>query len=294
MHPRYALFAVPFLLVGCGGSDGGTGTVDLAVTDAPVDGATAVVVQFDRVELKPADGDSVTFDAAGGQIDLLALQNGETVPLLEGVTVAAGRYNWMRLHVTDGTDASYIELEDGAIHPLTIPSADQSGLKLNRGFTVPQGGGVDFTIDFDLRKSVHEDANGYKLRPTLRMVQTEAAGNIAGTVSGNYEVSGTTPADADADPETGCAAYVYSGSDVVPDDEYANGDSSPLASAALTLDDSIGAYTYTVSFLGMGDYTVALTCDAAADQPDTDDDITFSSTRNATVTAGETVMVDFQ
>ncbi len=294
MRTSHALWALPLLLAGCGGggSSSGTGTVDVSVTDAPVDGATAVVVHFDSVELKPADGESVTFDALSEQTNMLTLQNGETAFLLDGVTVEAGRYNWIRLHVNDENSASYIELNDGSIHPLMIPSVSESGLKLNRGFTVEEGGAVDLTIDFDLRKSVHKDAGDYKLRPTLRIVQTEAAGSISGTVPHAFSVSGTTPADADADLNASCAAYVYEGTDVTPDDEGSA--TPPVASGSLALDGETSFYTYTVSFLEAGAYTIALTCDAADDQPDTDDPVTFSATHSVTVTAGETVASDFQ
>src|SRR5688500_20410207 len=42
-------------IAGCGGEEG-TSTLNLALTDAPVDDATTVWVQFTGVEVKPADG----------------------------------------------------------------------------------------------------------------------------------------------------------------------------------------------------------------------------------------------
>jgi hypothetical protein len=75
-------------------------------------------------------------------------------------------------------------VQGGAGHELTIPSGMQSGLKLNRGFDVPAGGSADFTIDFDLHKSVHMTGSGsYMLRPTLRMVDNIMVGSISGTVT---------------------------------------------------------------------------------------------------------------
>src|SRR5687768_2103740 len=63
-------------IAGCGG-EGGTSTLNLALTDAPVDDATTVWVQFTGVEVKPADGpaESFMFTAPKGY-DLLTLQNG--------------------------------------------------------------------------------------------------------------------------------------------------------------------------------------------------------------------------
>jgi len=44
---------------------------------------------------------------------------------------------------------SYIELDDGSQHPLYVPSGNETGLKLNQGFDISDGGAISFTIDFD-------------------------------------------------------------------------------------------------------------------------------------------------
>ena len=181
-----------FVLMGCsgeGGNGGGSsaGTLTLSVTDAPVDDAASVVIQFTGVELHAASGERLNFTYnPPRQIDLLALNGGGSELLLDE-EVPAGHYNWLRLQVAaeNGTD-SFIELLDGAVHPLRIPSGDQTGLKLVRGFDVPAGGLADFTIEFDLRKSVHAPpglGGDYILRPTLRIVNNTQVGSIAGVVA---------------------------------------------------------------------------------------------------------------
>jgi hypothetical protein len=150
------------VLGGClddSGDGDSTGTMNLDVTDAAVDSAARVVVQFDGIELKPADGEVLTFDYdQSRQIDLLALQGNNSEPLLDGETVEAGEYEWIRVMVTGERMSldSFIETEDGAQHAMYIPSGAETGLKLVSGFTVPVGGSADSTIDFDLRKSVVE------------------------------------------------------------------------------------------------------------------------------------------
>ncbi|HDP88553.1 MAG TPA: DUF4382 domain-containing protein, partial [Thioalkalivibrio sp.] len=126
-------------LAACNSGDGsGTGTMSLQITDAPVDDATSVVVEFTGVTLKPASGEAIdyTFDTPR-QIDLLALSGGEAELLLDEAILPAGRYNWLRLHVNAGRDAtdSYLVLEDGSMPALYIPSGNESGLKLVNGFT---------------------------------------------------------------------------------------------------------------------------------------------------------------
>ena len=78
--------------------------------------------------------------------------------LLDGEEILAGEYEWMRLKVDADPNVagdSYLQLEaSGAACELRIPSGDQTGLKLIRGFTIGAGTTTDFTIDFDLRKSL--------------------------------------------------------------------------------------------------------------------------------------------
>jgi hypothetical protein len=275
-------------LTGCWNDDSGTGKLSLAVTDAPVDRATAVVVEFTGVEVKPADHASRSFDyAAPRQIDLLALSGHDSETLLDGAEVPAGRYEWVRLKVTaveDGIFDSYINLSDGSQHELVVPSGAQTGLKLNTGFVVPKGGSASFTMDFDLRKSVHEPMDGsesYLLRPVLRIVDNGHAGAIAGTVDNTLVVTGCTP-----------AVYVYTGGGVTPDDVDGTAP-EPVTSAIVELNSGSGQYEYTAGFLAEGAYTVSFTCDAGSDDPAADDTLVFTGTQDAIVAANQTTTVNF-
>ena len=275
-------------LGGCSDDGVGTGLLSLAVTDAPVDDATAVVVQFTGVEVKPADGAARTFAfEAPRQIDLLALTGTDSELLLDEVEVPSGRYNWVRLAVDaneDGVTDSYIDLEDGSRHELEVPSGDETGLKLNTGFVVPAGGAASFTLDFDLRKSVHEpmDAgDSFKLRPVLRIVDNARVGGIAGAVDPALVGDGCAP-----------ALYVYAGGGVTPDD-VDGADPEPVSSAIPELNASTGNYDYAIGFLSEGPYTVTFTCDADEDDPATSQDLAYTATQDAAVVAGETTTVNF-
>lgn len=242
------------LLAGCGGSSSDTGQLKLAITDAPVDEADAVYAALTGIEVKPADGPSFMLEEFDPPmvIDLMELQDGISQQLADA-TVPAGQYNWIRLAVSldeDGVideeemdSTSYIVI-DGVPYALWVPSGNQSGLKLNRGFIVPQGGVADFTIDFDLRKSVHLPMNGdlrYVLRPTLRIVDNTIVGSIYGNVDPNLLA---------ADVST-CSVYAYEGADVTPDD--VGSPTEPLTSAGVKLDlVESGQYGYRVAFLMPG------------------------------------------
>ena len=271
-------------LAGCGQGGPSTGTLTLDVTDSPVSGAVSVVVVFSGVEIQPAEGERINFDfASDREIDLLGLTGDESETILDGVTLTAGQYNWIRLKVKAelGVVDSFIVFEGDLENRISlyVPSGDETGLKLNRPFDVPAGGSADFTIDFDLRKSVHnpEGYEDYVLRPTLRIVDNTEVGKIVGTVDASL-----------LDPDGGNAVYVFEGTDVSPDDIDSN---APEPINTGTVDKVTGEYT--VGFLTAGDYTVAFTADADLDDPATDDPVTFELPANVTVTAGETTTHDF-
>ena len=82
----------------CGGSGGGgsdTGRLSLGVTDAPVDEASSVVVQFSGVAFKRAGAAPElvqNLTPSPRQLDLLQYQGGRAALLLDGVTLPAGDY----------------------------------------------------------------------------------------------------------------------------------------------------------------------------------------------------------
>ena len=317
-------FEVLFLLgtilaiAGCGsdggGGSNGTGTLSLQITDGPVDTAEHVYVQFSGLELHAADGQHTTLyycqdpadatktvvsDAActtppaSKRFDLLALTGGEADFLLQDFTLPSGHYNWIRLKVdTVGEDDSCIDVDtmSDMCHELTIPSGDQTGLKLNRGFNVPSGGSATFTIDFDLRKSVHVTGTGdYMLRPTLRLADNTMVGTISGTVDAALVPVGCTP-----------AVYVFSGANATPDDiDTDNANPDPVTTASVKLDSSDNTYKYMATFLEAGDYTVAFTCDAADDDPTVDNtspnvpSVAFSGAATVSVTANTDTVHNF-
>ena len=312
------------LVTACsGGSDGPqTAPLTLRVTDTPVDPSTIerVCVQFSGVTAHYAGGSEVVLpytplpaqvNAAthcvsgpwNGQgpppaVRLDALGGALTVALAESLQVPVGRITWIRLHFVPG--GSYLFTASGGQYDLRCPSCEVTdnnqgrGFKLNRTLEVTSAG-VAVTVDIDLSKSLHSDSSGYVLRPTARMELDNTIGTIAGTVNsvtiaglGGDLYTGTTI-------ETGCAVYVYAGSNVTPDDHY---DGSPVVTAArVRFDGTTGVYRYAAGALiddeaGAEPYTAALTC--ALDDPLVDDTtVSFGTPQNVGVNAGQTVTVDF-
>jgi hypothetical protein len=282
-----------FLIAACGGGNGtGSGELSLAITDGPVDEASKVVVSFSGVSLKPANGPAsdVLFTDVNGDpviktIDLLNLQGPNSEPLLIDQTLAAGHYNWLRLKIiaSESTTDSYIMINGGTF-PLYVPSGDETGLKLNEGFDISDGGAATFTIDFDLRKSVlgpNNNNTAYKLKPTLRIVENDNVGHITGLV-------GDTARGHEDCTSTSYAVYAFSGSGVTADD-IDGIDPNPVSTALVSSD----TFSYALGFLDEGVYTLAFTCQSADDNAEADDAINFIGSQDVTVTAGFTSIHNF-
>lgn len=286
-------------LSACGGSGGGndTGQLSLAVADAPVDEASSVVVQFSGVAFKRAGAAAEIVEnlaPSPRQLDLLQYQGGRAALLLDGVTLPAGEYQWIRLIVDHETGVrdSYIVRTGGEECELRVPSGAESGLKLNRGFTLPADGSIALTIDFDLRKSIHAPpgqhgsaeacTQGYLMRPTLRIVDDANVGAIGGHVADELVAEACLP-----------KVYVYSGSDVTPDDieDAAGTDADPLVVASVAVENGSTSHAYRAAFLPPGAYTVAFTCDD--DDATADDALDFEGTQNVTVQPNLIATADF-
>lgn len=301
---RLAIFTAVLVgslaLAGCsGGGDGddADGRVNLSITDAPVDDVDSVVIQFSGVAFKRA-GDAAevvqNLTPSPRQIDLLQYQEGRAALLLDQVTLPAGSYEWVRLIVDNEANVrdSYLVLANGQECELRVPSGAESGLKLNRGFTLAAAGMAALTIDFDLRKSLHAPpgqqgstpscTQAYLLRPTLRIVDDANVGAIAGAVD-----------SALLSPDCLPKVYVFSGADAVADDIEDSDvapDVDPLVVAGVTVG-STSAYAYRAAFIPPGPYTVAFTC--SNDDPAADETLTFVTPKNVTVQANLISTADF-
>ena len=289
-------------LLGCSGSGDGSnngrgdapdGQLTLSITDAAVDGATEVWIQFSAIEIKPATGSSITHTFnTPVNINLLSLQGSLSQDFFNNTVVPSGTYEWVRLMVNakvdpnTGFSPSYILMNDGP-HDLTIPSGDQTGLKISQPFTVGANAQTAVTIDFDLRKSIVEAGGKYILKPVLRLVENEKSGSINGSISASSAllVSGDCP---DTDPATGNAVYIFIGHDAETDD-IDKQSPDPITTALMNLNVTTGEYDYEVGFLPEGTYTVAYTCMANLDDPEKDDLILFQQTTNVTVFSAATL-----
>lgn len=174
-------------LAACGGGDGqASGTLSVAMTDAPSCGydAVNVTVQKIRVHQSASAGENdagwtdITLNPAR-KINLLDLTNGALEELGQ-TPLAAGHYTQMRLVLDANTGSSLANSVILTTSPantneisLDTPSAVQSGIKLNHEFDVASGQRVDLVLDFDACKSIVTKGNGkFALKPVVSVIPT--------------------------------------------------------------------------------------------------------------------------
>ena len=115
---------------------------------------------------------------------------------------------------------------NGVSYPLSTPSADQSGLKLQVHQTLQEGVQYSVLLDFDANQSIVDLGDGnYKLKPVIRTIETAINGAIKGKI---------TPAGISASVTATNATISYS-SNVTATDDF------------LIMGIPAGTYTFTVT-----------------------------------------------
>jgi hypothetical protein len=275
------------LLAGCN-----NGTLTLSVGDAPIDRAASIVIKFTGVDVVETNDSahSFTLDPPVSAELLSASGQEAKLVLLNKVTLPAGEYKSITLKVSAGTAGvdSFINIvstaSDSGTHPLTLLDSDVDLLTQSAVFRIERQHNIALTADFDLRRSVLKpkvSGDPYRLIPSVRIVHDDAVATVTGAVSSTFLT------DAGCVPTDPVAVYVYKGTGVTPDDVGGTG-TQPVSSAV------VRQSAYTASFLDPSTYTAFVTCQALDDDADNNDDIHFLTTsREFTVTAGETETANF-
>ncbi|MGF1875491.1 DUF4382 domain-containing protein [Photobacterium frigidiphilum] len=280
-------------LAGCGGSDSSdsnsTGTFSLAFSDAPVDGLERVCVAFDQISVHHANGGesswgttsfaadqsspecvagmTIPSDSNGNPdfmvINLMAYQGNDSLQVLSDELMESGKYTQMRLSVlekgtySNGTPYSHVEETDtGNVEGIRVPSGE---LKLD-GFDVVADATQAYTLEFDLRKSMVQNANGYQLKPRgVRLVNNESVAAIDGTVS-------STACNDYTNNINDAFVYVYPAS--TDDHGDLGSEFEPYTSVAVDVDPSTDDGTFDVGYVPFGTYDLALVCNGSEDHPE--------------------------
>ncbi len=273
------------MLTACSSSDSSlnTSNVDLSFSDAAVDDAAEVVITVERitfqrngeegaediiVETFAADedaGDTETFT-----LDLLTVQGQDSRLVVDSVALPVGAYSNMLIQVApDEDNANYVVDAEGT-KQLKVPS---NILKLG-SFIIEPTSTQSMVVEFGLQQSMtyNPGPDRYILKPRgVRIISVDQAA----LVTGNIDHATLQANEACGALELGGTAgnvYLYSGHGIDPatladnfDEAIAtneNGFVAPVASSSLKDD------TFALSFLEPGDYTLAVSCNEAADDAD--------------------------
>ncbi len=289
-----ATLSLSLLLWGCGGGGDSsrTATIDLSVSDAPVDSAQKVCIAVSGISLHRSsqgnqaekswssaallntdeDDDCTPDDSSIPDanfdgypdfvyIDLLKYQGGDARALLTGEVIPAGSYQQLRLQVRDGSSqpSSYVLNDKNERVPLRVPS---DVLKLH-GFDVAADGHYQFQLEFELRHAMvlPSSGNGYLLKPNgVRVIEAERVGTIYGNVDerlcgGDLSAAGIYLYPATATDYKGLYYDTSSGTS-----------SGPVQTTLVQAPDPGNAsYHYALHYVEAGTYDLALVCNAAED-----------------------------
>ena len=205
----WSVVALSLVLQSCGGGgsgvsgpSGGTGTLELGLTDAANKDYQAIYVTIAEVQVNKQNEEN---GEAGWETIMRPEQTYNLLDLVNGVTAVlgvgeldAGRYGQMRLVLGQipetpemnilGVSHSYanylIDGENNAIE-LKVPSGYQTGIKIVKGFTIEPSQATELILDFDAAKSVVKAGNSGKwlLKPTIKVLETmDMENSVSGVV----------------------------------------------------------------------------------------------------------------
>ena len=177
----YPLLAAFFLLIlfSCKKDNkGDSANLTVKLIDSPGN-YEEVNIDISHVQVHIDEGPGwITVPSNPGIYNLLELTNGTDTVIANG-DLPTGTISQVRLVLGNNNSIKV----NGQTHPLSTPSAQQSGLKIN----VHQGLKSDFTytllLDFDAARSIVETGSGsYILKPVIRAIAQPLDGGISGTV----------------------------------------------------------------------------------------------------------------
>lgn len=157
--------------------------IKVYLTDAPAS-YDAVFIDVRDVMIHVSNGSSGGWQSlsnvATGTYNLLDLVNGNDTLLADSDIPDGGAITQVRLVLGPN---NYIVV-NGNTYPLSTPSAQQSGLKINVHQQLTPGSLYILTLDFDAGRSIVKTGNNnYILKPVIRATFELTSGRIKGVVT---------------------------------------------------------------------------------------------------------------
>jgi hypothetical protein len=173
-----ALFSLLVLFIASCQKTKETSHLTVQMTDAPANYG-AVMIDLKGVEIIHSNSGTVTLNTTEGMYNLLDLTNGKTTLIATG-DLDAGTVSQIRLIL--GTNNTVTV--NNVVYPLSTPSAQQSGLKLQVNQVLEPGISYSILLDFDANQSIVSTGNGtYQLKPVIRTIDAAITGAIKGSIT---------------------------------------------------------------------------------------------------------------
>ena len=139
-------------------------TVKMA--DAPGDFQQVNVEEL-QVQVNHSGQGWVDLPTNAGIYDLLTLQNDVSATLVDVGVLPSGHLNQFRMILGDDNTV----MVDSVYYPLSTPSAQQSGLKINLDTDFAPNTQYELLLDFDAHNSIVTQGNGsYSLKPVIKVM----------------------------------------------------------------------------------------------------------------------------
>ncbi|HKI46635.1 MAG TPA: DUF4382 domain-containing protein [Balneolales bacterium] len=160
------------------------GTMQVKLTDAPAL-YDSVMIDIQKVEVQNVDSTNgwVTLNDSAMVVNLLDLTNG-AYKIIGQKQLDPGTYPQIRLVLGPN---NYV-VKNGVHVALTVPSGQQSGLKINANATIKADYTYTLLLDFNAAKSIVSTGNGnitgsLILKPVIKATNEAQTGAISGTAS---------------------------------------------------------------------------------------------------------------
>ncbi len=172
------------VLISCNNDSSQTARIIVTLTDSPGD-YDAVNIDVIGLEVHASQGEQqsgwTSLNTNSAVYDLLQLTNG-TEALLADTEFPTGKISQLRLVLGDNNTV----LTEGNELPLalTVPSGQESGLKLLINETLEAGITYTFKLDFDAARSVVKAGTSgkFNLKPVIKVITEATSGAIRGSV----------------------------------------------------------------------------------------------------------------
>ncbi|WP_319586307.1 DUF4382 domain-containing protein [uncultured Desulfobulbus sp.] len=170
-------------ITGCGGGGGsasnGTGTLRVALIDAPLN-ASEVNVDITSVQVHSTGGAWKTVETftPAKHVNLLDYSTGGNSLMLVDSPLAAGHYTMIRLMLSKAE-----VVVNGQTFDVDLKNVAQTGVKCNGQFTVESNQLCAVTLDFNAQRSFVNTGSGtYMLHPVMSMSPVNIAAKVTGSV----------------------------------------------------------------------------------------------------------------